>query len=190
MKRFIIFYLFIIIVIALFPKINDKISVIDNTKKYTLVVKNQCGYSINKTACNFTLKNQFGNDVTLYDLMGKVVILDFSTMWCYPCNVAAMSVRDIQKKYGDNIAYITIIAEDEEGKLPTKKKLVKWANTYWITTPYVLAANDKIFVSKKRSGWKIKAWPTFVIINRKMKIVDYFEGFDKQYVENKIEENL
>lgn len=192
MKRFIIVYLFITAIIALAPKDSTEIQGINNTntKKSELGLQSKCGFYINKTACNFTLKNQFGKNVTLYDLMGKVIVLDFSTMWCWPCNAAAMSTRDIQKKYGNNVAYITIIAEDEQGKLPTKKKLLKWANRFWITTPYVLAANDKLFASKLTSGWKIKAWPTFVIINRKMKIVDYFEGFSKKYVEKKIEENL
>jgi thiol-disulfide isomerase/thioredoxin len=191
MKRFIIFYLFIIVTITLFPKQHNKTSNTNITTEHAAVaVQESCGFSINKIACSFTLKNQFGKNIKLHDLIGKVVVLDFSTMWCYPCNVAAMSSRDIQKKYGDDIAYITIIAQDEEGKRPTKKKLVKWAKRFWITAPYVLAADDKIFMSKKRQGWDINAWPTFVIIDRKMKIVDYFEGFSEKYVEKKIEENL
>ena len=45
----------------------------------------ECSQHIEEHPCNFTLVDQHGNDVSLYDFYKQPIVLDFSVMWCGPC---------------------------------------------------------------------------------------------------------
>lgn len=40
-----------------------------------------CGFSLGEQACNFTMVDQFGDEVELYQFAGKYVVLDLFTEW-------------------------------------------------------------------------------------------------------------
>ncbi len=44
---------------------------------------------------NFTITDQFGQEVELHQFYGQVVLLDFSAGWCGPCNTMAMGAEAI-----------------------------------------------------------------------------------------------
>ena len=43
------------------------------------------GYGIGDTAYDFTARDQFGDEVSLYQFYGKTIVLDFCTIWCTAC---------------------------------------------------------------------------------------------------------
>ena len=55
-----------------------------------------CGGYVGDHPCDFTFSDQDGNDWNLYDHYGDVLLLDFSTMWCYYCKVSAADVQLMQ----------------------------------------------------------------------------------------------
>ena len=71
-----------------------------------------CSQAIGDHPCNFILKDQNDREVSLYDVYGKIIILDISAMWCGPCRTAASEVEDLQTRYGDDIVYLTLLVED------------------------------------------------------------------------------
>jgi len=67
-------------------------------------------------APDLTLKDLNGNDVSLSDFKGKVVLVNFWATWCEPCRTEIPWLIDLQHKYADKGFVILGIALDDEGK--------------------------------------------------------------------------
>jgi thiol-disulfide isomerase/thioredoxin len=67
-------------------------------------------------APDLTLKDLNGQDVSLAQYKGKVVLVNFWATWCEPCRVEIPWLIEMQKKYADKGFVILGIALDEEGK--------------------------------------------------------------------------
>jgi cytochrome c-type biogenesis protein len=67
-------------------------------------------------APQFTLKDLNGNEVSLSDFKGKVVLVNFWATWCEPCRFEIPWLIEMQQKYGPRGFVILGIALDEEGK--------------------------------------------------------------------------
>jgi len=58
-----------------------------------------------------------GQHLTLDDLKGKVVLLDFWATWCEPCREALPHVRDIARKFQEQpLVIMSVSLDEDEGK--------------------------------------------------------------------------
>jgi thiol-disulfide isomerase/thioredoxin len=55
-----------------------------------------------------------GQRISLDDLKGKVVLLDFWATWCPPCRRALPHVRDIAKKFQDQPLVVLSVSLDTD----------------------------------------------------------------------------
>lgn len=142
-----------------------------------------CSQTIGDHPCDFTLVDQNGEDFNLYDHYGKYIILDFSAMWCGPCQFAATEVEELQQKYGDDVVYVTILIENTHGNPPTRNNVETWASVFGIESAPVLGASRNLLSSDPDIGWPLYAWPQFHIIDKEMILIDSFKGVSPGKIE-------
>ena len=145
----------------------------------------ECSQNIGSYPCDFTLKNQDNNDISLYDYYGQTIVLDFSAMWCGPCRMAASDVQATADSYG--VAYITILIENSAGDQPSVSDASNWADFYSIKEPVLIGSRDMLS-SSGDDGWPLTSWPTFFFINDEMVLTDSLKGYSKEAVDYYIQQ--
>jgi len=125
------------------------------------------GFALGDVPNDFRLVDQHGEQVSLWQFYGSVILLDISTMWCAPCQRIARDVNETWEDYRDEgFIYITVLPEDTDGDTVESNDLNEWADSFGIEAP-VLADNEGF-------GYEVepnKVWPVLMLIDRKMTIV-------------------
>ncbi|MEQ1500698.1 MAG: hypothetical protein ABMB14_00640 [Myxococcota bacterium] len=98
--------------------------------------------AVGATFPDLVAPDQFGDDVHLYDFAGEMVMIEFATVWCTPCNAwAAYLLGDGPDPYFDYpnlreavqtgaVRWITVLIEDELGQTPLSSDAAAWAENH------------------------------------------------------------
>jgi peroxiredoxin len=121
-----------------------------------------------KVAPDFTLKTIDGKSVTLSDLRGKAVLLNFWATWCEPCKVEIPWFVDLQKQYGNQGLAIVGVAMDDNA---TPQKIGDFAKQLGVNYT-ILLGNDA--VADSYGG--VESLPTTYYVGRDGKIVQRVVG--------------
>jgi thiol-disulfide isomerase/thioredoxin len=140
--------------------------------------------AIGSSVCNLVLLDQNGEVWELYDYTGKIIILDFSTVWCYPCQMAGHHTQPIQDDYAEDVVFVTLLIDGAtHGEPPTAAELTEWVNGHNITTaPVLQASRDYVMDPAGITGYLVGGYPTYVYIDHDMKIIKAHVGFSEEYM--------
>ena len=146
--------------------------------------RDDCDQSaIGSSVCNLILYDQNGEIWELYDHTGTVVLLDFSTVWCGPCQVAGHRAQPIQDDYGDQFVFVTVLIEGATGEPATKEDVDTWAISHGITTaPVLQASREYVMDPAGITGYLVGGFPTYVYIDKNMIIHTGHVGFNEEYM--------
>ncbi len=64
----------------------------------------------------FTLRNLDGDDVSLVEYRGSVVILDFWATWCKPCTMTFPELHALQQAYADRGVVLLVVSLDKSAE--------------------------------------------------------------------------
>ena len=144
--------------------------------------------NIGSSVCNMIFYDQNKDIWQLYDHEGKVVILDFSTVWCAPCQYAGHYVQPIQDEYSAVLEFVTVLVDGATGQPPTEDEINEWVTSHNITTAPVLYADRSVMDQTGVNGYLVGGFPTYVFLDRDLKIHSGAVGFNEEYVRSVIEE--
>ncbi len=135
-------------------------------------------------AADFTLKSVTGEDISLSDYAGKVVILDFWATWCPPCRMEIPHFNDLAKEYGDKGLVVLGVSVDRGGADVVRKFKEKTEVGY----PVVMSNSDthakyQSYIDPSQQG----GIPFTFVIDREGIIRERYVGYrDKEVFENAI----
>jgi len=163
----------------------------DTEVEESLVTWADCDYNVGDHPCNFELLDQNNDTFKLYDHVGKPIVLDFSTMWCGYCQVAAQEVQAVTDAYKDyDLLYVTVLIETSTGASPSVEDVNNWAQVFGIIDAPVLAGSRDMIDSSGIQGYPVTGWPTFVFIDDEMIIKSMLRGYSSTSLDMMIQDLL
>lgn len=138
----------------------------------------QAGLTTGAAAPDFSLSDIDGNEVTLSELKGKTVLLDFWGTWCHACISGIPQLKQAAAKYADRLVVVSIdCRDDKEAWLAGVEKYgLGWTN---------LREEDSMPSSEKPTVlYNVTAFPTKVVIGadgriREIAVGEYPEFYDR-----------
>ncbi|MEO8512458.1 MAG: TlpA disulfide reductase family protein [Ignavibacteria bacterium] len=140
---------------------------------------------LNSKAPDFTMSDINGNSISLADLKGKVVLIDFWASWCVPCKKSMPHIIELYNNRTDSLFTVIAVNVDEE-----KSKINEFAGSINVTFPFPVIFDKE---SKLPSIYSVEGMPTTVIIDKEGIIRFKETGFTsevKEKMDSKIKELL
>jgi thiol-disulfide isomerase/thioredoxin len=119
-------------------------------------------------APDFTLKTIDGQEITLSELKGKAVLLDFWATWCGPCRESIPHLIQLYKTYRENGFEVIGISLDKGDAAVVRN----FAKSMDIPYPIVMATEETA------RDYRVTSIPTTFFIDKEGKIREKIIGFN------------
>ena len=127
------------------------------------------GYDEGDVPPDVRMPDQFGDEVSLWQFYGNLVVVNVAPMWCAPCQELARGVEELVAEYeGEPMVFIELVAETIEGETPDETHAADWADTFDIVSTPVLADIAGFYVNFSQGG----AYPVVIGIGPEMVIIE------------------
>jgi len=125
------------------------------------------GTYIDQPAPDFTLTDMQGQQVSLAQFQGKVVLLNFWATWCPPCREEMPSMEQLHKKYQDKGLVILALNVEENGLAAVGSYLTRNPHSF----PILLDPNADV-----QNLYQVFRLPESFLIDRNGIVVDKIIG--------------
>ncbi len=147
------------------------------TITFAMSCKDRTPRSVKGKGADFILEDLSGNEVSLKDFRGKVVMLEFWATWCPPCRASVPELIDLHERFqGRDFALIAISLDNSKSAV---KDFVDEFNI-----PYIMLMNDG-GVDEQYGVFSI---PTSFIVGRDGKVVSKHAGYGEGMIDGIIED--
>jgi thiol-disulfide isomerase/thioredoxin len=113
-------------------------------------------------AIDFTLVNLEGEEVTLSDCEGTVVLLDFWATWCGPCLHSFPKMQELVNEFeNENVEFFFINSWENEERAEINKKVVKLLEEEGYNFNVLFDYTDEVI-----TNYKIRGIPSRILIDK------------------------
>jgi peroxiredoxin len=120
-----------------------------------------------QAAPNFKVSTISGQQVSLENYRGRVLVLDFFATWCQPCRISIPHLVEMNRKYGNQGLYVLGMSADDDGERVVKA----FADRNRITYPIALAGESTLV------DFGVRSVPVMFVIDKKGRVAEVFRGF-------------
>ncbi|RNC72296.1 MAG: TlpA family protein disulfide reductase [Desulfuromonadales bacterium] len=115
-----------------------------------------------------------GQQISLANYKGYVLVVDFFATWCPPCREAIPHLNSLNKKYGKQGLQVLGLSLDEGDEGGVKEFIASKRISY----PVALASQDV------QTDYGLRSLPTVYVINKKGVVADKFMGGSEETLRN------
>jgi thiol-disulfide isomerase/thioredoxin len=134
-------------------------------------------------APDFTLTTINDEEITLSDLLGKVVVIDLMATWCPPCVQQMSQLESVVDEFNDQVVVLSIDVDTSE----TKTLIINKFGEYTDKWTFMLDNYNENVADK----YQVEAIPKIVVISQNGNIYYSHVGYtDYSTISGKIKELL
>jgi len=120
----------------------------------------------------FTMTTDAGETISLDDLSGKTVLLDFWGTWCGPCRAATPMLVSLNKRHAQQPFVLVSISSDSPRDRQVWQKYIEVNKMFW---PNSLDADRRI-----HGLFAVHVFPTYIVVDADGMMRDRIEGYGPQ----------
>jgi len=120
---------------------------------------------------NYGFKDQFDQEIQLYQFYGYKIVVSIGAVWCPPCREASSTAQALWDQHRETgVIFIEQLLDGiNQGVPPTAAEVERWASDYGLQYPTTSSENPMRTVEN--------ALPTFYIINSDLTVSERIAGW-------------
>ncbi|MBQ9141743.1 MAG: TlpA family protein disulfide reductase [Lachnospiraceae bacterium] len=141
----------------------------ENNNQEEMVTDNVSDEEASNLAIDFVMENATGEEVALFDYIGKPVVLNFWASWCGPCKAEIPDFQEAYEKYEGKVTFLMVNMTD--GAQETKESATSFIEEQGYTLPFY-------FDTKLQGAYTygVYSLPTTFFINGEGEMIAYAQG--------------
>lgn len=151
------------------------------------------GYENGQIVPDSRLTDQFGDEVSVWQFAGDIILIDVSTIWCAPCQQLGAGTEEVWQAYRDyGFTYVTILQADLEGDEVDPEDLDLWVNGFYESGASEAPISAPVLDDSDKTVGVVQAdqYPALIVVGRDLRVIERVTETTEEAVRAAVERAL